>query len=1551
MSARRSVRGQAILAGMVFMLLLAAVTLVAIQGARDLEQRHGSLEHSATTATSLERAQSKFFQAKAALAAVVLSQDPAFVYAYLSATADAEQQLDLARQEALAVGDVDQAAALDDLAGQVRRLDGQVEPILPTVLGVSPEAGLELASTSFPELMPQVTAIRDGLEQLVRQQENEFAAEREAADRSLDITLVQLLAFAAVALVGGVAVIAVLVLSVVRPLASLQTSVKAIAAGDMAAEAQVSGPQEVASLAQDFNDMVAERRRADEALREAYQRYRTLFDRSLEAVYIHDLEGRFIDANDAALRLLGYTRDELSALSMSELLDESQARVAVAAVREILETGRQSSLTTFSLRRKDGDYVEVETAAAAMYEGGHPVAVQGIARDVTERRRAEEALRESEARFRDISENAVEWIWEVDTSGRYTYSSPAVEQILGYKPEEVLGKRFYALFHPEDREELKNAAFEAFAASQPFRELLNRNVHKNGQTVWLSTSGIPVVDEQGTLVGYRGADIDITERVHAEEALRRERDTAQRYLDIAGAMFISIDGDGRVSLVNKKGCEILGLQAHEIVGKNWFDTFVPEPSRDDGRAVFFRLMAGEVEGAEYFENPVLTASGQERVIAWHNTVLRDEAGQARGTLSSGEDITERKRAEEMIRAQRDLAVGLGAAQDLEETLRQGLESAIRLSHMDSGVIYLVDQPSGDLTLACHQGLTADFVKAASEHDGRSDHVRRIITGRPVYTRHQELGIPMNEARRQEDLQAVGIITAHHEGDIIACLCVASHTLDEVPVDFRSTLETVAAQVGGAIARRRAQDALRESEAKYRDIFENVQDIFYRTDAEGTIVELSPSVERYGYTREQLIGTPVLDLYERPAQRTELVKVMLERGEVSDYELRLKTGDGRVIDMSLGAHVVRGPDGTLIGFEGALRDITERKRMDESLRESEERYRDLFDSASDLVQSVKPDGSLIYVNRAWRETLGYSEEEVQGLSLFDVIHPGSREHCSELFQRAMAGETIDRIEAVFVSKDGRRIVVEGSANCAFRDGRPVATRGILRDVTARREAEEALQQSEAKYRSIFESVQDIYYRTDGQGTITEISPSVERWGYSREQMIGTQVLDVYEDPEERAALLSAVLERGELVDYGIHLKTGDGRVIDTSVNTHVLRGPDGEFAGVEGTLRDVSERKRIEEALRQSEQKYRSIFENVQDIFYRVDPAGIITEISPSVERCGYKRERLIGTPIVDLYENPDDRATLLEAVLEQGEVVDYEIRLKTADGRITYTSVSTHVVRGPDGEFAGVEGALRDINERKQAEEALLRQAERERELYRKQSEFVSTASHELRTPLHSIRGFTKLLLDGKVDDPETQHEFLTIVDEQSGQLTALVNDLLDVTRIEAGRMELQKEPLALHELVTRTITEFKTMAQEKAITIQTDLPPDLPYVEGDRGRLGQVLTNLVGNAIKFSDTEGTITIRASLEGVDLVVTVRDQGIGIPSEALPHLFDRFYQVDSSSTRPQGGTGLGLYISKQIVEAHGGRIWVDTKLGEGSTFSFAIPIGVSGSEEREAPKAA
>jgi len=249
---------------------------------------------------------------------------------------------------------------------------------------------------------------------------------------------------------------------------------------------------------------------------------------------------------------------------------------------------------------------------------------------------------------------------------------------------------------------------------------------------------------------------------------------------------------------------------------------------------------------------------------------------------------------------------------------------------------------------------------------------------------------------------------------------------------------------------------------------------------------------------------------------------------------------------------------------------------------------------------------------------------------------------------------------------------------------------------------------------------------------------------------------------------------------------------------------------------------------------------------------------------------------------------------------------------------------------------VRHVMERKKAEEA-------RRELDRMKSEFIATVSHELRTPLQSIMGFTKLMVQDKVPDPMTHTKFLTIIDKESERLAELIGDLLDVSRLESGRLVLKRQRLPLRDTIRSAIYELSNLIKEKAILIVDNIPEGLPEIEADESRINQVILNLVSNAIKFSSEGGEITVNAQATHNEILVQIVDQGIGIPAEALPHIFDKFYQVDGSATRTKGGLGLGLYITKQIVEAHGGQIRVESKVNQGSTFSFTLPLTVAPGE--------
>jgi len=373
----------------------------------------------------------------------------------------------------------------------------------------------------------------------------------------------------------------------------------------------------------------------------------------------------------------------------------------------------------------------------------------------------------------------------------------------------------------------------------------------------------------------------------------------------------------------------------------------------------------------------------------------------------------------------------------------------------------------------------------------------------------------------------------------------------------------------------------------------------------------------------------------------------------------------------------------------------------------------------------------------------------------------------------------------------------------------------------------------------------------------------------------------------------------------------------------------------GSFMDITESKKAERELRTAETAIRTCISAIAT----ADLDGRLTYVNLAFLKVwGYDSPNdVLGRSVASLCREDKKAERLIQALSAGSGTEAAELIAEKKDGTEFIVGLKASLIADAKGQPVGITASLADITERRQVEET-------RRQLDRMKSEFTSNVSHELRTPLQSIKGFSKLMLEGKVPDPETQKRFLTAMNQQSEYLSRLIDDLLDVSRLESGRFTIEQQRLSIRKPIREAIESLRSLASEKGMVINDHIPDTLPEVQGDEERLMQVMVNLLSNAIKFSSSGGGITVKAQNKDGELLVQVTDRGTGIAEDALPYLFDRFYRA-KTALRAQG-TGLGLHISKEIIEAHGGRMWVESKVGKGSTFSFGLPLNQGGDDSDE-----
>ncbi|MFO8235239.1 MAG: PAS domain S-box protein [Bacteroidales bacterium] len=493
--------------------------------------------------------------------------------------------------------------------------------------------------------------------------------------------------------------------------------------------------------------------------------------------------------------------------------------------------------------------------------------------------------------------------------------------------------------------------------------------------------------------------------------------------------------------------------------------------------------------------------------------------------------------------------------------------------------------------------------------------------------------------------------------------------------------------------------------------------------------------------------------------------------------------------------------------------------------------------------------------------------------------------------------------------------------------------------------EHTRQSELKFRLISEASRDLICTHSVDGTFNYVSPSVrDILGYEPDELIGKNPVDFIHSDDRKyffSTFNRNFLKSGFTRTSEYRIRTKDGSYIWFETVTQQIKDDHDSIVELQTSSRDITERKITESKLKENEEKYRNIFESMYDVYMEVDlDSGIIIEISPSVSRIlGYKREEIIGKSIRNLLAASVEGDRLVRELEKRNRISDYEIILLDVSEKQVFCSFSVRLVRDNEGTPEKIVGTLRDISQRKAYEKELKRAKEKAEAASKAKSEFLANMSHEIRTPMNAILGFSEVLIN-KLNDPVLKNHIEAIM--SSGKtLLALINDILDLSKIEAGKFQITLDPVQLPTIIEDIQHIFEKKIKEKGLELIIDINTNMPDVLMlDEVRIRQILFNLVGNAIKFTE-KGQINLKVDTkykgkETYDLKLVVEDTGIGIPRKQQKYIFGAFQQNDGQNTRKYAGTGLGLNITKKLVESMDGEISVSSRIGKGSKFTVILP---------------
>lgn len=1259
---------------------------------------------------------------------------------------------------------------------------------------------------------------------------------------------------------------------------------------------------------------ITERKQAEASLSESESRYRQLINNLNAGVVVHAPDTNVLLCNSTACHLLGLSMEQMLGKTafdpawhfVSE--DGTALPVEQYPVNQVLSTGLPLKNQIIGINRSILPLVWVLINAYPEYEpNGQLKQVVITFINISERKQAEEAIQQTRNFLQTVLDHLPVSVFVKDTRperfGVFQFWNKTSEQLLGLTAEQVFGKTVYDLFPLEQAQFFEQKDREAIEKAQvediPEEQIDSYNLGKR----WLHTVKVPLYDQYQQPQYLLCFSEDITHRKQAEAELREKSEV----LANAVSGISKLDPQGQYLYVNKAYADITGYQPEEMIGMAWQITVYPDDL--EKLLVAYRQMVehGRVEveakgirkdGSVFYKQLVMIAT-------------YDEQHQLLGHYCFMKDISDRKNAE------------VALEQELMRTKT------------------LFNTSFDGIVVMNHQGDVVEASPSFAKMIGYTlEEILRLNTADwdAQWTREE-----LDEIRNRKKLLTPVFETRHRRKD--GSIYDAEISYSRVELNGEMLHFCICRDISD---RKKAEQALRESEEKFRTAIDFTYDWEYWVAPDDTFVYLSPSCERVtGFSQTEFIQNPgLIDNIIHPDDRAliENHKNSASSGVgFADFRIITRTGEIRWIAHT--CQLVFSSDGQYLGKRVSNRDISDRKRAEEerqqaefALRESEARFQAFMNHSPAPAWITDANGVIIYANQTYIQTFQTLTDTLIGKSVFEVYPVAVAQNFLENIQTVVNTKKVIEVLEIAPRRDGTqgdffvyKFPIPDSSGQTL-------VGGVGIDMTHQHQVEEALRQSEATKQAIMEAIPDLLIQMRSDGTYLDFicnrdfklfSPEKIRRNANLYEILPPELshLRIHYTQQALASGITQVYEHEILIQGNQRYE--EVRIVPLHQDEVLIM------------VRDITARKQAEVELRHQKEMFQAIVNHIPVMISLFNAEGQIEFINPELERIlGWSLANCQQEDVLaKCFPNPLERQLVQEHMLSAtGKWRD--MTALTASGQPIETSWAN--VRLSNGKFLGIG---QDISDRKRKEQALRQAMEAAEEANQAKSIFLANMSHELRTPLNVILGFAQVMAHDPSLTPH-QKEDLQTIHRSGDHLLNLINDILDLSKIESGHCTTEESEIDLILVLNSLRNMLAERASSKGLDLCLEIAPEVPqFILTDCQKLRQVLLNLLSNAIKFTN-RGRITLQVGVKDANpeaalttqqvLHFAVTDTGVGIASEELTMIFDAFVQAQAGK-RAISGSGLGLTISRKLLELMGGEIAVSSIQGKGSTFTFTLPV--------------